>query len=602
MSTTSGLVPTDTRRSGRFRIAVLAALPLFGYLTYAAEFITGRPNPYWALALLGCASAAVILTVLLLTSRGWLSRLERHSVRLAAACLVLTAACSVAVSVLQARHFAAGLHAEDTAYYSQILWNTIQGGPFLGGNVQQERLYSPPATNDLAIHVSPFLLLVLLPLYALFPSFLTLLIARDLALVAAGWPLFLLLRDRVGPAAALAGPLVYLANPVVISQSTDAFYLVHFAPLPYFFALRAFLDARLRSFLLWSAAAMAVREDVAILVSGLGLLALVTRRPLAWILSGLGVPLSWWFLATSVVQPAFGGWQGSPFFSALSGGASGPFGAYLTLVFSPSWIIEALRAGGLESLYYQLRSVGFLALAGPEAVLTLPIAAANLFLGRVLALSPLSHYALLSTLALVGAAILITVRLARSSPAPSVLPIVLLILLPSAPLADGIKDSLDARLRSTTWNDASVLREALALIPADASVAAPDYLLPALSYRPRLYFVTYLRPPAEGRHAEPAPQSHPARRYFLTYPPVQPAFIFVDFDLDRVIRQPELRRRYRLLLEYLTASGHYEIVWQHGPYRLFRFRSADTRAREWPCAIECQTLVCEHLGPGSSRM
>lgn len=574
----SGVTEFHTSRPGRLRITVLAALPVLGYLAYAAEFLTGTPNLYWAGTLLACAGVAAIVAVFLLTSPERLSRLDRHSARIAVIGLVAVGAGSVLVTVLQARHFAVGPHAEDTAYYSQILWNTIHGGSFLSGNVQQERLYAPPPTSDLALHVSPFLLLVLLPLYALFPSFLTLLIARDVALAAAGWPLFLLLRDRVGSAAALAGPLLYLANPVVVSQSTEAFYLTHFAPLPYFFALRAFLDARFRSFAFWSAAALTVREDVAILVSGLGLLALVSRRSVPWILTGLGLPLGWWLLTTCLIQPAFGGWQGGPFFSALSGGASSPTGAYLTLLLSPSWVLDALRTGGLESLYYQLRSVGFVAAAGPEAVLTLPIVAANLFLGRVLehAASPLSHHALLSTSALVGASIVVTARLARSSPAPSSLAVALLVLLPSAPLVDGVKDALDALLRSRiTWNDPAALREGLALIPAEASVAAPNYLLPALSYRPLLYHLNYLRPLVQGQHTETTDTGHIPRRYFLTYPHVRPTFIFVDLDLDRIVRQQDLRRHYQALLSHLAASSDYELVWQHQAYRLFRSRTAN---------------------------
>src|SRR5690606_39645460 len=95
--------------------------------------------------------------------------------------------------------FAPGVYAEDTAYYGQLLWNTLRGD-ILVGNLVQERLYSPPVHSDFALHISP-VLFALLPVYAVAPDHLTLLILRDIALAAAAWPLYTIARSeerRVG--------------------------------------------------------------------------------------------------------------------------------------------------------------------------------------------------------------------------------------------------------------------------------------------------------------------------------------------------------------------------------------------------------------------
>src|SRR5205085_5610029 len=133
------------------------------------------------------------------------------------------------INVMQARNFAMSVYSEDTAYYSQVLWNTLRGN-FLSGNVTQGHLYEPPVLTDLALHVSPIMVSLLLPLYAVFPHFLTLLIVRDVALAAAAWPLFLLARERMGGGAGVAAVVLYLGNPAVLAQGFESFSLLHLAP------------------------------------------------------------------------------------------------------------------------------------------------------------------------------------------------------------------------------------------------------------------------------------------------------------------------------------------------------------------------------------
>jgi len=74
-----------------------------------------------------------------------------------------------------------------------------------------------------------------------------------------------------------------------------------------------------------------------------------------------------------------------------------------------------------------------------------------------------------------------------------VLALLMLLVLPAASLVDGTKDAVQERLGAyTVVNDGAALREAVQRIRGSASVAAPNYALPVLACRERLYYVQYL--------------------------------------------------------------------------------------------------------------
>lgn len=528
-------------------------LPVASYLIFISGALFAPPNFKWATFLLVWTVGAVGLAWWLQGSaaRLLLDRVDRHAGTLAVGLILIASIGLMAVSVWQARHFALSVHAEDTGYYSQVLWNTLHGN-FLSGNVQQERLYHPPVSNDLALHVSPALLAVLLPAYAFFPHFLTLLIIRDLALATAAWPLFLLARERMGGTAGVAAVILYLTNPAVLAQGVEAFYLLQLAPLPFFWALRAFVREEPGRFLGWMAVALSMREDVAITMAGFGLWALLRGRRYKWVVLGLGIPLLWWGLSTLVIQPAFGRMGNSSFDLALAGGQKNPAGIYQILLGSPSWLLDGLREGGLRYLYLLLRCVGFLGVMGWEGLVSLPGITANLFLSRVFysGNDPISRFALLPSCALIGAAVLVVSRIAqRCHRDAEVFAVIALLLLPCVSLLDGVKDAVQERLALyTVRNDASALREATGRIPDGASVAAPNYALPALSKRQKLFYLTYLH----------------------MYPQAQPDYILLDRDLDRITRNPQLRERYIALLDRLSRGSDHETIWQLGDYSLLR--------------------------------
>lgn len=589
--------PSTSLRARRY----LPLLPLLGFVAYIPEAATGHPNLIWTCILLAWTVIAMAFTWWLLQPQSeWLVRaIDLNATRLAVALMGAAAVILLAGSFYQARYFTAGPQAEDTAYYSQVLWNTVHGN-FLSGNVQQERLYNPPVTSDLALHVSPVLLLVLAPAYAVFPHFLTLLVLRDLALVAAAWPLFLLARELLGGAGGVAAVLLYLANPVIIGQGTDAFYLLQLAPLPFFWAFRAFVKREFGSFLLWMGAILAAREDAAIACAGFGLLALLQRRPFKWWCFGLGIPIFWWGLVTEVIQPAFGGWRSGGFQVALTGGGTSLLGTYTVLLTHPSWIVGVLRQGGLRFIYKLFRSVGFLALLGTEAVLAVPALAAILFLHRVLysALDPVSHLVLLPWCALVGTTVVVVNRLGRKYKWDlRVFSVILLLLVPSASLVDGLKNAVQIRQSTSVRNDPEALREAIRLVPSNASIAASNYALPALSKRYKLYYLQYIREPvANQKGGEVGAPEGGKGRWSGGYPHPHPDYILLDYNLDRITTNPGLRKRYMALLEELSHPTEYKVMWQKGDYSLLQRNPSTSRITmpQRPAVVWPSSTISRH--------
>ena len=114
---------------------VVLMMPLAGYALFMTKSVAVPPNTTWALLLLLWTITATLAAWRLTRVDGWfLDRLDRHATGIAAGLIALVAVAFVAVSVWQARSLAMSVYAEDTAYYSQVLWNTLHGN-LLSGSV-----------------------------------------------------------------------------------------------------------------------------------------------------------------------------------------------------------------------------------------------------------------------------------------------------------------------------------------------------------------------------------------------------------------------------------------------------------------------------------
>ena len=187
-----------------------------------------------------------------------------------------------------------GVHAE-LAEFESRLYSTLHGGLLMRHRGE---------ASFLGEHFSPVLLL-LVPLYALLPSPITLLVVQALAASLAVIPLHRLalhLLERRAAAAAIG--LAYLVSRTLSYGLMYDFHMEIFYPLLFFAAFLAF--ERRRGWTLAATVVLAAmcKEDAGLATAGFGLYAFARgeRRTGALLFAG---GLAWLIAAVTLVSPAF---------------------------------------------------------------------------------------------------------------------------------------------------------------------------------------------------------------------------------------------------------------------------------------------------------
>ncbi|GGO95143.1 DUF2079 domain-containing protein [Actinomyces gaoshouyii] len=243
-----------------------------------------------------------------------------------------------------------------------------------------------PDYNLLGDHFHPILVL-LGPLWALFPSGLTLLIVQDLLLAISAWPIVRLTQRLTHPIVALALGLAYVLSWGFQGAVAAQFHEIAFAVPMLAFASAAFVERRWLAVACWSAPLVLVKEDLGLTVLMIGLavavrglgelkrghLARPVGRLTTWqfglALAAFGVIM--FFLTTMVLLPMLNP-DGSWAYSIGSGG--GAHQGLLTRLFSPEVKIQ--------TLVVLMLTAGLIGLGSPWITVVAPTLAWR-FLGSV---------------------------------------------------------------------------------------------------------------------------------------------------------------------------------------------------------------------------
>ena len=268
------------------------------------------------------------------------------------------------------RHWALRTHALDLGYYVQELWNMSQGrGPYV----------SLPEMHGWGDHFSPTLYL-LVPLFALFPGPVVLLIAQSAALGLGAIPVFALARRRLGCEPAAAGfALLYLLSPMLHGANIRDFHIAAFAIPLLLAAVYCFETGRTGWFIAAVILTLGCREDAALAVIGLGLWIALVRRRWMWGLALAAGSLGLLFFDIKFLMPSF---RGEPYPHlwryAHLGGSLGEI--ILTMLLHPLKTLGVMVSGEKVSYVFTfLAHLGFLPLLAPwELIPALPGLAQNL--------------------------------------------------------------------------------------------------------------------------------------------------------------------------------------------------------------------------------
>ena len=239
-----------------------------------------------------------------------------------------------------------------------------------------------PHFSVLGDHWSP-ILASLAPLYWIYNNPQTLLVAQDVLFALAIPPLWLFTRRAFGGGqraviAAYLVSVVYLLSWPIAAALAYNFHEVAFAPVLTAVALERLQAGRLRTALIALAALLLVKEDMGLLVAGIGLYLLVARPAVvarqrlvaaAIIAAGIADTL----LATYVLIPAFGGRSGYYWaYTALGGNAGQALQHLITHPASSLQLLVTPRVK-LTTVLWLFGAFCFLPLRSPISLATIPL-------------------------------------------------------------------------------------------------------------------------------------------------------------------------------------------------------------------------------------
>lgn len=263
-------------------------------------------------------------------------------------------------------------NALDLAIFTQTVSQTAAGNWF--GN----SIHPPTYLGD---HFSPALALVALP-FKFFPTPLTLLVLLQIALAAGAWPVYRLARHRFAPLPAAAVGVAYLLNPFTQNLGLFEFHFIAFAVPPLLFAAAAYQRQRFGAFTAWCLAAVFIREDVALVLVGFALLALLERRSNRWVLAPGIFGVLWLAGALALISrfaPA-GSYKFGIYYAWLGGSPAAILGTLLT---QPARIIvHLISVGNFEMIAGLLLPFCFLPLFAPLPLLLVAGPLAQILLGE----------------------------------------------------------------------------------------------------------------------------------------------------------------------------------------------------------------------------
>ena len=355
--------------------------------------------------------------------------------------------------------------------------------------------------NRLAAHVDPILALFALP-WLVWPDPAMLLIAQAALVALAAWPVYRLgLRALGDPMAAAGCALAALLYPPLQFAVLDEFHPVTLA-IPLLLFAFVFLEEDRR----WLAVPFLVlaalcKEEIPLVIALMGLYFALRKRKL-WPLLVTVAAGAYFLVAAGVVIPHFNGGGSSQFLDRYSGGEESMRSLATGLLTHPWRVLTTLLApSGLAYLVKLLWPFGFTSLASPLTFLiSLPELLVNLLSSKPQQHSIAYHYVAGEAPFVIAAMVLglrrigglLAHRSARSrragphrlhrSLALLVVAVALLATLTMGPLS-GARPGWGLTL---TPAHRAVIAEALAKVPADASVAADNALGAQLSARERI--------------------------------------------------------------------------------------------------------------------
>jgi uncharacterized membrane protein len=332
-----------------------------------------------------------------------------------------------------------------------------------------------PGYNLLGDHFHP-ILATLAPLYRLFPSPITLLLAQAALLACSAIPVTRLAIHHAGPSAGAAVGVAYGMSWGLLNAIAFDFHEICFAVPMAAFSLERLVRREWRAAVLFAVPMMLVKEDLALTVAAIGGYLLLQRQ---YRLGGATIVFSVvaGLLIVLVVIPAFNASGNYAYLGSVEGGVQNP----LVRLFTPET--------KLHTVLMLLAPTVFLAVRSPLVLITVPTLAWRFWSTNETYWRTAHHYsAILVPITFV--AFVDALRRSQADRPPLRRHGCRLAVAASLAVTLVISTSLPLFARSPPWLSAGqtrAARESFRLIPDGSTVAASNHLAPQLTRRTTVY-------------------------------------------------------------------------------------------------------------------
>ena len=469
----------------------------------------------------------------------------------------------------------------DLAIYNQVFFNSVNGDLF-------EFTIHPH--SYLGDHVELFIVF-LLPFYYVFKSPLTLLALQTVFLALCAWPLALIAKNifKKNWAMLLAGGW-FLISPFIQNINTFEFHLLPFALFVIFWLFYFFQKNNYVGFLIAIFFALTIREDVALIIIGIGLLAFFAKgkNKIKWAIIPIIISIVWFYVSYKITG-YYSGYDQYKFFVYYSWLGETPLEFIKNLIIRPDLVLPHIFSlKNLNFVLIFLISFAFLPIFRIKYLLPSILIWAQYFLSTsgneiiyrthysALLLPFLFIASLYGLQSIVKKRGRVTKFIKRNHIVfvPIFIAIVLYALFTLGPIIPLLKTMICEPARATMEKE--IKNDLISQIPADASIITAYDLLPKLSSREKAYSLYYtftgLKQLSEEKYITPADIEYALIDFedLIEYQvqmenvDKEEAYLLGDDNLRNFIKQRnfriiELRDKYALLKANTEGEKFYQL-------------------------------------------
>ncbi|MFA6307515.1 MAG: DUF2079 domain-containing protein [Patescibacteria group bacterium] len=245
----------------------------------------------------------------------------------------------------------------DLTIFNQVFFNTSNG-----------RLFAMTfnLNNYLADHFTPIIIL-LLPLYKLWPSPQILLIMQSIILALCAWPIYKIAKKVINNKLISLGIIfLWFINFLLHNANLFEFHFLSFAIFFIFWAFYFYYSHNYKLWLLFFVLALLVREDIGFILLGFSILAFLDKRSAKWLFTPiLGIL---YFLGALQIIASFNLGDSNKFFLYYGwlGGDSLISILWIWLSHPLQFLGHLLSGHNIASLFIMAIALGFLPLLAPR--------------------------------------------------------------------------------------------------------------------------------------------------------------------------------------------------------------------------------------------